>query len=99
MGVTAWETVAEPPQGDNNLGRAKANVGDRLTLIGNLDQVYFLKTASQSEIERKVKGILSVGKPGGRFIFSGSDYLEKGTPMENIETAVQAAKIYGSYST
>ena len=39
MGVTAWETVAESPQGNNDLGRAKANVGGQLTLIGNLDQV------------------------------------------------------------
>lgn len=97
MGLTAWETISEPPQGDNNLERAKKNVGGRLTLIGNLDQVQFLKTATAAEVEKRVEEILRVGKPGGRYIFACSDFLENGTPFENIEAAVKAAKYFGKY--
>lgn len=97
LGITAWETVAEPPQGDNDLARAKKLVGDKITLIGNLDQVVFLKTASVAEVEERTKQIVSLGKPGGRYIFAVSDLLEKNTPFENIFAAVNTVKNFGSY--
>ncbi len=97
MGLTAWETVAEPPQGDNSLEKAKKNIGDRITLIGNLDQVNFLKTASPAEVEKKTEEIMDKGKPGGKYIFACSDFLEIGTPLENVAAMVKAAKRSGEY--
>jgi len=32
-----WETVAPPPQGDNDLKEAKELIGDKITISGNLD--------------------------------------------------------------
>ncbi|KLU60685.1 uroporphyrinogen decarboxylase [Peptococcaceae bacterium CEB3] len=97
MGLTAWETIAAYPQGDNDLQRAKENVGKKLTLIGNLDQIHFLKTASEAELVKKVEEMLGIGKPGGRYIFACSDFLEVGTPFDNVITIVQAAKRFGNY--
>lgn len=97
MGLTAWETVAGEPQGDNSLADAKREVGDRLVLIGNLDQVDFLKKASTAQIEERVEEIVNTGKPGGRYIFAASDFLEKDTPVENIAAAIRAAKRSGAY--
>lgn len=97
MGLTAWETVASEPQGDNSLDEAKKNVGDKLVLIGNLDQVDFLKTAVKKAIEEKVEELINIGKPGGKYIFAGSDFLEKDTPIDNIITAIEAAKRHGVY--
>jgi len=97
MGITAWETIAEAPQGDNNLEEAKREVGDKLVLIGNIDQLNFLKTAERAQIHSKVEEIIRVGKPGGKYIFAASDFLEKDTPIENIVEAVEAAKYYGKY--
>lgn len=97
MGLTAWETLACEPQGDNSLGESKKNVGDKLVLIGNLDQVNFLKVAKTIEIEKKVAEIIYTGKPGGRYIFAGSDFLERDTPIENIVTAIETVKKYGCY--
>ena len=96
LNLTAWETVAEPPQGDNDLARAKKLV-PKLTLIGNLDQVNFLKTANTVEVQERVERIMAVGKPGGRYIFACSDFLETGTPLENVFAAVNAAKACGNY--
>lgn len=93
----AWETVAAPPRGDNDLASAKAALGERMTLIGNLDQVSFLKRASTEEIAREVERTVSAGKSGGRYIFACSDYLEADTPFENIETMVEAAVACGGY--
>jgi uroporphyrinogen decarboxylase len=97
MGLSAWETVAEAPQGDNCLERAKKNVGDRITLIGNLDQVNFLKTATTAEVEERTEEVMKVGKPGGRYIFACSDFLEKDTPFDNIKAMVRTARLHARY--
>ena len=97
MGLDMWETVAALPQGDNDLKEAKDLIGDRITLSGNLDQVHFLKKASFEEIEKEVARIMHIGKPGGRYIFAASDFLEQGTPVENVKKVIEVAKREGCY--
>jgi len=97
MKMTVWETVSEPPQGDNSLAKAKAELGSSLCLLGNLDQVHFLKTATPEEVAARTREVVRTGKPGGRYIFSTSDFLEKGTPRENVVAMIKAAKEEGKY--
>ena len=97
MGLDMWETVAAPPQGDNDLKEAKELIGDSITLSGNLDQVNFLKKAALEEIEEEVTRIMHIGKQGGRYIFAASDFLEKGTPLENVKKVIEVAKREGRY--
>ena len=68
-----------------------------MCLLGNLDQVRFLKTASPQEVAGKAREIMKIGKPGGHYIFSTSDFLEKGTPIENVKAMIKAAKEAGQY--
>ena len=98
LGMTVWETVSEAPRGDNRLADAKAVLGDRICLLGNLDQVDFLKRATPAEVDAATREIVRVGKPGGRFIFAASDFLEKGTPRENVVAMIAAAKDEGRYA-
>lgn len=97
MSMTVWETVAEKPQGDNSLAEAKAALGGKLVLLGNLDQVHFLKEATPAEIAERTRRTVETGKPGGRYIFSTSDYLEKDTPRENVVAMIEAAREAGKY--
>ena len=97
MGMSLWETISPPPQGDNDLAEAKAKLGDRICLLGNLDQVHFLKTASPAEVAERARQIVRTAKDGGRYIFSTSDYLEKSTPRENVVAMIEGAKIAGAY--
>jgi uroporphyrinogen decarboxylase len=97
LGMTVWETVSEPPRGDNTLADAKAAVGDRICLLGNLDQVDFLKRATPAQVADATRRIVAVGKPGGRYIFAASDFLEKGTPKDNVVAMIEAAKAAGEY--
>ena len=98
LGMTVWETVSEPPAGDNKLAEAKAALGDKICLLGNLDQIHFLKTASPAEVAERARQIMAVGKPGGRYIFAASDFLETGTPRENVVAMIEAARQEGSYA-
>jgi len=97
LGMTIWETVSEPPQGDNNLAEAKKATAGRICLLGNLDQIHFLKTATPQEVDAKTRAIINIGKPGGRYLFAASDFLEKGTPVENVKAMLQAAIDEGKY--
>ncbi|MCP4378177.1 MAG: hypothetical protein GY794_18635 [bacterium] len=95
MKMTVWETVSSPPQGDNDLAEAKSAVGSDICLLGNLDQIELLKSASPEEVADHTRNIVSTGSPGGRYIFSTSDFLEKGTPIENVQAMIQAAREAG----
>jgi len=97
MGFTVWETVSEDPVGDNTLQGAKDYFGDSMCLLGNLDQIHFLKTASPQEVAERTRAIVQTGKPAGHYIFSTSDFLEKETPLENVKAMIDAAKEAGIY--
>jgi len=97
LGMTLWETVSPPPQGDNDLAAAKAAIGDRVCLLGNLDQIRFLKTATPEEVDTATRGIVRIGKPGGRYLFAASDFLEKNTPIDNVVSMLAAAADEGLY--
>ena len=97
MGFTVWETVTGPPFGDNSLADAKAFFGDSMCLLGNLDQIEFLKTATPDEVADRTRRVMATGMPGGHYIFSTSDFLEKGTPIENVRAMIAAAKEGGNY--
>ena len=97
LGITVWETISEAPQGDNKLAEAKKYFGDELILFGNFDQVHFLKEATPEEVEKKAYDLMMTGKPGGHYIFACSDYLEIGTPLENVKALLRGARAASSY--
>ncbi|HCT90428.1 MAG TPA: hypothetical protein DF613_03445 [Lachnospiraceae bacterium] len=97
LGITVWETVSEAPQGDNVLAEAKEYFGDRLILFGNFDQVHFLKEATPDEVEHRARKLMETGKKDGHFIFACSDYLETGTPLENVKALLRGARAASEY--
>ena len=97
LGITVWETVAAPPQGDSDLAEAKAYFGEDLILSGNFDQVDFLKSAAPNEVEARAREQMLAGKPGGHYIFSTSDYLEIGTPLDNVKAMLKGARACADY--
>lgn len=97
LGITVWETISEAPQGDNVLAEAKEYFKDDLILFGNFDQVHFLKEAAPEEVEKKAYDLMMTGKKGGHYIFACSDYLEIGTPLENVKALLRGARAASRY--
>ena len=97
LGITVWETLSEEPQGDNILAEAKEYFKDDLILFGNFDQVHFLKEASPKEVEKRAYDLMMTGKKGGHYIFACSDYLEIGTPLENVKALLRGARAASRY--
>ena len=80
-----------------DIGKAKELVGEKTTLMGNLDPtaVLFLGTPETVENESK-KCIMEAGKGGGLILSSGCD-VPRRTPFKNIDAMVRAAEKYGRY--
>lgn len=97
MGCRAFESLTPPPNADGDLPAAKARVGDRLVLVGNLDQINLLRTGSREEIEQTTRATAQAGKPGGGSILSTADHLYDETPVDRIRWAVDAAIEAGGY--
>ena len=97
LGITVWETISEEPQGDNVLEEAKEYFKNDLILFGNFDQVHFLKEASPKEVEKRAYDLMMTGKKGGHYIFACSDYLEIGTPLENVKALLRGARAASRY--
>jgi uroporphyrinogen-III decarboxylase len=97
LGMTVWETISPPPQGDNEIAEVKKLLGKDLVLSGNLDQIHFLKEAAPGEVKAAVEELIAVCKPGGKYLFDTSDYLEPNTPLENIKAMIETALGCGKY--
>jgi uroporphyrinogen-III decarboxylase len=97
LGCRALESLTPPPNADGDLAEAKRRVGDRLVLVGNIDQINLLRTGAPEEIERAVRAAVEAGMPGGGFVLSTADHLYDETPIKNVELAVRAARRWGGY--
>lgn len=80
-----------------DIGEAKRRIGDRVCLVGNLDQLGTLLSGTPAEVERECREMIAKAGPGGGYILSASGCLNEDTPLENIEAMAQAAEKYGRY--
>jgi len=97
LGAKIIEPFSPPPLGDADLKKAKEiNNGDYV-MIGGIDQVNIIQKGTIDQVKRKTEETIRIGKPGGKFILQSADFLEYGTPVENIEAYVQTALEYADY--
>ena len=81
MGVDAMETFTPPDMGgDTDLAEAKRRIGDRVCMIGGLDQQKFFGKCSPEETRREVRRCFEVAGAGGGFILSPSDHFFDSDP-------------------
>lgn len=70
------------PQGYMDIAEVKRVYGDRLILMGNV-QASLLQEVDEHRIRESVRYCMTYGKPGGRYIFSTSNCIFKGMPLES----------------
>jgi len=97
LGMTVFETISPPPQGDNDIAEVKKLLGKDMVLSGNLDQIHFLKKASVGEVIAATEELINTCKGGGKYLFATSDYLEPNTPLENVKAMIDTALGCGKY--
>jgi uroporphyrinogen decarboxylase len=96
-GTTALETLAPKAlHGDIILKETKEKIGDRVCLIGGMDQINVLEKGDKEKIYSTVKDlILKTGNGGGYILMPSDQFID--TPPENIQHYVDAARKYGDY--
>ena len=97
LGVRVVEPFSPPPLGDADLARAKTLVDGRYVILSGIDQVNVLQKGSIDQVKRATEQTIKAGKPGGGFILQPVDFLEYGTPPENVEAYMSAALENAAY--
>lgn len=97
LGMNVYESMTPPPFGDTIFEDVLTIMPKTITLSGNIDQIEFLKTATPSQIQEKVRNTLEKAKKRGDFILSTTDYFGEQTPHENIVALAEAGMKYGKY--
>jgi uroporphyrinogen decarboxylase len=97
LGVKVVEPFAPAPLGDADLARVKETVAGDYVILSGIDQVNVLQNGSVDDVKRATEQALKIGKPGGKFILQPADFLEYGTPIENVEAYIQTALQSAAY--
>jgi len=75
----------------------KERFGDKVALMGGLDQTKTLIMGTPKDVENEARDAIEQAAINGGFILSGGCELSAITPPENIIAAVETAKKYGRY--
>ena len=94
-GIDVYNPI-EPVAG-MDIKKVKEMYGDKVTLCGNIDCGDVLSNWTPEEISEDVKRIIREVSPGGGHIFSTSNALHDGIPLENALAYIYAVKKYGVY--
>ena len=93
------EPLEKHPSGDVDIGRVKAEYGDRIALKGNILTSGPLLTGTPEQVEAEVIETLSEAAAGGGFILATGDQVGGNTPLENLEALISAGLRYGRYDS
>jgi uroporphyrinogen-III decarboxylase len=97
LGARMVEPFSPPPLGDADLEKVKVAVDSKYVVLSGIDQVNVLQKGTLDEVKRATEQTIKTGKPGGGFIMQPVDFLEYGTPVENVEAYVQTALEHAAY--
>ena len=90
-GCDASETLSPPGVGgDADPEEIKRRIGNKVCLIGGMDQINLLTNGTPEEIRSVTKRLFEALGPGGGFILSASDHFFH-APVENLRAFAEAA--------
>ena len=85
------------PQGGVEIPKVREIVGDKIALIGNVN-CGLLQTGTDEECEKDIMRSLNEGMAAGKgYIFSTSNCVYTGMPLERYEKMVELWRKYGVY--
>lgn len=80
-----------------NLKDVKTRFGDKVCIMGGLDQTRTLIIGSPEDVMNEAKDAIKTAALGGRFILTPGCELSAAAPDENIKAISRAAEKYGKY--
>ncbi len=83
-GIDGIDTMDPPPLGDTDLADAKARVGSRIFLKGNIDSVNILLRGSAEDVRKSAMEKVQVAGADGGYILSSACSVAPRVPAENL---------------
>ncbi|MGQ9889639.1 MAG: uroporphyrinogen decarboxylase family protein [Aggregatilineales bacterium] len=96
-GTDGIDTLDPPPIGDTVLADAKARVGRRLFIKGNLNGVAILQADGVEPVLEMARERLRDGMPGGGYILSTACSVPPRVPPEKLEALYPLVEAEGRY--
>jgi hypothetical protein len=96
-GTDGIDTLDPPPLGDVELADAKARVGRRLFLKGNIDPVNVVLNDDARAVREAARRCLDAAKAGGGYILSTACSVPPHAPPENVAEISRTAEEFGRY--
>lgn len=76
---------------------AKAAVGERCCILGNVDPINTLLQGTKEDVIRESKRIMELGKQNGGYIFNSGEMVPRDIPEEHMIAMIQTAKANSRY--
>lgn len=86
------------PAAGIDLAKVKAEYGDKLCLIGNIDVANLLPYGSREEVSSEVKKAIDAAAPGGGYILSTCSAVTDACKPENFAAQIDVGKRFGKYA-
>jgi uroporphyrinogen-III decarboxylase len=96
-GTNGLDTLDPPPIGDTVLADAKARIGDRMFIKGNLNSVEILQADEIDQVLAAARERLRDGKPGGGYILSTACSVSPRVEPEKLEALYPLVESEGRY--
>jgi uroporphyrinogen decarboxylase len=75
-----------------DIGQVKAQMGHRVAMMGNVPPLDVGVRGTPAEVMDWARGCLDRGAPGGGLILSFGGGVSPGTPAENVDALIEAAR-------
>ncbi len=82
-----------------DLAVAKAAIGDRCCILGNVDPIVTLLQGSVADVEAASKRIMEIGAKGGGYLFNSGEMIPRDVPEANMKAMIRTARRYGGGRT
>ena len=80
-----------------DIARVKAEYGDALTILGNVDATNVMPRTEPDVIENAVRRTIAIAAPGGGHVLATDHSFHMGIPIENVDRFFAASRRWGGY--
>ncbi len=99
LGARNIEPFSPEPLGDADLAALHGMMQGEFTVTSGVDQVHVLQNGTKEEVRRAVRKAMEEGKKFDCFIMQNVDFLEFGTPLENVREYAHTALSLAAYES
>jgi uroporphyrinogen decarboxylase len=80
-----------------DIAKIKKLYGDRVCLLGNVDNKELLTRGTPADVEEQVKECLRAAAKGGGYCLASDHSIHDDIPNENVFAIIEAGRKYGTY--